>query len=442
MSRAAYSDDEVKMCHKIFSLVRPGGYYVSTMHGPSKSVEEKIASTLLVPYLQKLNQSSRPAPFVLDVGSNDGSDVASWMELAGNGGLVVLVEPQPRYHGNISRAVAQSFTRLCSRQDGSEKVLKFISSPSWQLSDASQVLSRTGRSGKAHSHPLAEDYVVFSPCQRSPSVLYVQGAIGNRATHGQIMAIHGSGEQAKLVFPSGPSHSYRSSPTGRGGSSTTVIALEFLIDDLTAAFRHTIGQAGGGEKMSVHFLKIDAEGADSTILVSSAPLFEQQLVHLVVFELNRNVNKRKWNFPHKLRDAMRMLTTSCYEVFLVGYWHERKSFVLTRLDEGSIVFWEPKLETVVAWPVRLRRAFLSAAVGSTSNDDSLFAIMSPAAVLAFWNASVAKVTSPKWQEKFQRVWSGADRATAFMEPFTQRCFAEHLLVPCLTCGGETPRSWG
>jgi hypothetical protein len=214
----------------------------------------------------------------------------------------------------------------------------------------------------------------------------------------------------------------------------------------------------------VTLLKVDAEGADSTILVSSRPLFEQQLVEFLIFEANRNVDKRKFNFPYKLRDAVQVLHDARYEVFLVGYWHERRAFVLTRFDDdddgGEIndaIWGGAKLETVVAWPSSLRREYLLRTKGDIAGekqttttipigdtDHSLVRMMPTELVVSFWNASVSKITAPKSKAaKFQRSWQQLLLATADVKKAAAPggCFAEHLLVPCTVCGGETPRSW-
>ncbi len=313
----------------------------------------------------------------------------------------------------------------------------FSQQPRCNVKDALPAIMR-------REQPLKDAGTICRRCSRSPTVAYVKAAVGSREMHGMQLLMRGDGEQAKLVLPGpdGPAgiDVRRLAPEGRdvgmGGARVATIALEYILDNLSVAF----GASQRSAPRTITFLKIDAEGADATILVSSSPLFERRLVELVVFEANRNMHKRKLNFVTKMKDVVRMLEQHDFEAFLVGYWHERRSFVLTRLDEQSTVFWAAKLETVVAWPADMRREYFLLFGNETAERRA----MSPELVVEFWNASVAKITSPKWASKFRQLWGGPDgtRQAALLLQFASRCFPEHLLVPCGSCGGETPRTWG
>jgi len=99
------------------------------------------------------------------------------------------------------------------------------------------------------------------------------------------------------------------------------------------------------------FMKIDCEGADFGILMSTRTLFEQQRVDIVIFELNHKYR----NFKVAPSDVFRMLESFNYSLYMAGVDPDKTIFpyfphnalMLLKFSAAQLALWEPNLETIV-----------------------------------------------------------------------------------------------
>ena len=127
---------------------------------------------------------------------------------------------------------------------------------------------------------------------------------------------------------------------------------------------HHLGENDSSSTSAVPilFMKVDCEGADPTILVSSEQLFSSHRVQLLVFELHKNER----GFPKKFNHVVEMLIRNQYEVYLLGRCHHPesnnkrvipkdsvgvplRSLMLLKFNDGkSAARWKPILEGAIA----------------------------------------------------------------------------------------------
>lgn len=142
----------------------------------------------------------------------------------------------------------------------------------------------------------------------------------------------------------------------------------------------------------INFMKIDAEGADPMIIHSLKPLLEAQRIDMLVFEGNEIIYHS--SFPVMYHEALELLESLSYRIFVVGYWNPKRRFVLAELDSARSHRWKHKLETFVAVPYY---SSSSAAARATTNATTGASPAHTPDLMKSTNATTTTATSSTFQ---------------------------------------------
>lgn len=407
----------VSRCFSFYTGIRKRGYALMSMHGPKLSIEQKIAMTF-APALKasqnrrwsSSNKEQRPteknegggaasigseglvctqqqweqSPVVVDVGVNDGEDIHSWFSEFGRWSdsctTYFLVEPQSQYWAQIALAVRQHYLNQSLKSPAAARGSTLVMD---HLTDESPVFF--GPRG-------------VSGVQRR--IALFRAAVGPTTMHNHSAVLRGAGQSASIEKIDEDRVAVQ-----RGTSTIRMLSLLYILNNFTS------------ERQHVTFMKIDCEGADAVILVSSEPLFAKQRVDFVMFELNKVIR----TFPVQYGQAIAMLRRHKYVCFVVGYDRSTRSLMLSEIDEHRFAYWRPKLETMVCIPSYLLQG--------DSSQRLLPNGLVPGAVELSATDKKAYLGRMLLGQKKSSLKKGIDF-------YSSQCFGRMYQVPCNSCGHE------
>ena len=279
--------------------------------------EFRVAHSLAAGLKVRL-KGHRDSAVLIDIGVNDGEDLANWFSIFSS--MVhhfIFVEPQSRYSAQLRNIIQQ-------RESQDSTV------------NATLVTSAIGRDDE---HTL---YVIGS----GPS------AVGVRASNAEPCL-----------------DSWRKASPSIEITSVNLTSIRAVLKE-----RRLVDSRIG-------FLKIDAEGADATILNDSFWLFEEQKVELLVMELN---GRAVGSFPVQLAPFELRLRNAGYRTFLLATHPSTQETVLAELPNIGLAQWNADIETLVAIPTK-----------STLVEDSGFRLVPPGLESALLIDDFIQVLSPQ-----------------------------------------------
>ena len=159
---------------------------------------------------------------------------------------------------------------------------------------------------------------------------YLRAGVGSEDMHNKEFAIAGSGYEARLLPLDHPMVKTLKAPT--------VVKMKNL--------RQLLEHDGRGNS-SITFLKVDAEGADATIINASMELFRTQRVKLLVMEMH---GRHSLNFPVKIPSLIQRLREIRYRTFMVGFHPSTGDTIFVEIVDGGFDVMKLFIETLVAIP--------------------------------------------------------------------------------------------
>lgn len=236
-----------------------------------------------------------------------------------------------------------------------------------------------------------------------------QAAIGSESDHNTTVLFYGEGVKAST-------NNATKNAGGTGPRVQKVLLLNLM--KLLPPVGHIV------------FMKIDCEGADFGILMSTRTLFEQRRVDIVVFELNHKYR----NFKVAPSDVFRMLESFNYSLYMAGvdpdktifpYFHHN-ALMLLKFSAAQLALWDPNLETIVVVREGID-LFKEGALQKVPMNFTLAYLRS----LDRGNA----LTKNKYNLLRKRCASAAKNSNLVLD-----CFQGLFVAKCPICGGETVKS--
>lgn len=277
----------LSQCSCVYNCIRWGGFYLMRIYKATKlqwGPEERFAN-IFGPTMRNFSKSWPEPGVAVDIGANDGQDVPVWWsnfaprsEGERAGEHFFLFEPQDQYVSNLSATIHEQQTKF------------------------------QGTKG-----------------------YHIPGGAGTPEQHGKMFYLVGTGFTARLVEETDPAVAARiASNTADSIPQVKIFSVERTLAD------------HGLAKSNITFLKVDAEGADSTILHGSLNLFKTKRVQIGVMELHGSFEKK---FPIQHPQVVEEIRDCGYRIFMFGLAGNRP--MLTEMPVGATTYWYPGIDTLV-----------------------------------------------------------------------------------------------
>ena len=334
---------------------------------------------------------------IIDVGVNDAEDIPYWFEKFGYfDQSSIFSDP------SLSQECRDTFLPSNSNKNKIHIDFRLFEPQQMYRKQVEEVLMNQLKRTDVHSSTST-----MNNNRHLSSVMTIHGAfdavaVGSDEQHGTTAKFYGQGEQASLG--SKGKHAAKGTPV-----EVRVGSLSKMLDRTTSwkkcdlegdgAMNHGGGSTkmmtlhSGDEKQEKHqddektspppilFMKVDCEGADPTILLSSEQLFASHRVQLLVFELHKNEK----GFPGKFYHVVEMLMKHQYEVYLLGRCHQPeaknapkdgagvplRSLMLMKFTKSEAArHWTPILEGAIAVSPQMQK-IMKTTTSSTTTTSSI-----------------------------------------------------------------------
>ena len=162
---------------------------------------------------------------------------------------------------------------------------------------------------------------------------YVAAGIGSEDSHNKRFALIGEGYQTRLLPLDDPAVTNQTD--AKPSKTVRMKNLRQLLQDK------------GHGNSSITFLKVDAEGADATIINASMRLFRTQRVKVLVMELH---GRHSLAFPVQIPAIAKRLRDTQYRTFMAGYHPSSGDTIFVEIVDGGFEMMKLFIETLVAIP--------------------------------------------------------------------------------------------
>jgi FkbM family methyltransferase len=287
-----------KMKGRFFSVNR----FVAFNHGaeilitsPFAQLFSNICADMAVDVAANRAGSGSPSAVVIDIGANDGEDVPDWFQMFGADG---------------------------SSRCGS-LIRFYLVEPQQKYQSTLQRIAVDGRPTKGSD------------------VRVLHAAVGRDEQHGTFLTMVGSGQQGMVNMDNATGVKIDRAKQQQETTRVPMISLRRVLEEDKI-----------GRQVPILLLKVDCEGADSTILVDSSYLFTERRVEMLVME----INSRQKHFAVRHTDAANMLENAGYTLFIAGVNAKTRELMTMHIRARQLVLWPASLETLVAFsPAMMRR---------------------------------------------------------------------------------------